>query len=102
LSEGRCLYIVKRTQIYLDERQDRRLAQRANAERSTKSSLIRQAVDEFLARPAGTEGRLGRFREALHEASGVAPYLPEGSSYVEDLRRGDVARQRELDATRSA
>ena len=42
-------YIVKRTQIYLDDRQDDDLARRAAAEGVTKSALIRRAVDELSA-----------------------------------------------------
>src|SRR6266542_4127972 len=94
------MYIMRRTQIYLDDWQDQRLGQRAAAERSTKSSLIRRAIDEFFGRRSEAEARLVRFQDAVREASGVAPYLPEGSSYVEELRRGDVLRQRELDARR--
>jgi hypothetical protein len=41
-------YIVRRTQIYLDEEQDRRLARRARAEGVTKSRLIRRAIDAYL------------------------------------------------------
>lgn len=42
---------MKRTQIYLDEEQDARLEARARASGSTKSSLIRSAIDSFLGRP---------------------------------------------------
>ena len=90
-------YIVKRTQIYLDDWQDHRLAERANAEGSTKSSLIRRAIDEFLRGEPEAGVRLERFRTAVREASGVAPYLPEGTAYVEELRRLDAARQEASD-----
>lgn len=43
-------YIMRRTQIYLDEDQDRRLAARARADGVTKSAVIREAVDQFLKR----------------------------------------------------
>jgi len=43
-------YIMRRTQIYLDDDQDRRLAARARADGTTKSALIRAAIDQFLAR----------------------------------------------------
>lgn len=43
-------YIVRRTQIYLDEDQDRRLQARASAAGVTKSALIREAIEQFLKR----------------------------------------------------
>jgi Arc/MetJ-type ribon-helix-helix transcriptional regulator len=41
---------MRRTQIYLDEEQDRRLAARARADGTTKSALIREAIDLLLKR----------------------------------------------------
>lgn len=41
---------MRRTQIYLDEDQDRRLQARARADGITKSALIREAIDQFLKR----------------------------------------------------
>ena len=58
-------YIVKRTQIYLDDRQDADLARRAAAEGLTKSALIRRAVDEYLDNGGDDELRLARFRAAV-------------------------------------
>jgi hypothetical protein len=46
-------YIVRRTQIYLDEEQDRRLAERARATGRTKSDLIREAPSSPGAPRAG-------------------------------------------------
>jgi hypothetical protein len=90
-------YIMKRTQIYLDEEQDRRLAVRARAQGTTKSTLIREAVDEYLTGDAGAEARLQAFRAAVHAAAGTTPRLPSGRKYVDDLRRADAERQRELE-----
>jgi predicted transcriptional regulator len=39
---------MKRTQIYLDDDQSRRLQARARAEGTTKSAVIREAIDQFL------------------------------------------------------
>jgi predicted transcriptional regulator len=39
---------MRRTQIYLDEDQDRRLRARARADGTTKSAVIREAIDQFL------------------------------------------------------
>ncbi len=94
-------YIVKRTQIYLDERQDDDLARRAAAEGLTKSALIRRAVDEYLAGESD-ELRLAMFRAAVDAVAGAAPNLPQGSVYVERLRALDVGRQEEIEQRRRA
>ena len=39
---------MKRTQIYLDERQDQKLAERAATTARTKSDLIREAIERYL------------------------------------------------------
>jgi aminoglycoside phosphotransferase (APT) family kinase protein len=33
-----------------------------------------------------------QWREALEKSAGIAPYLDEGSEYVEDIRRADAER----------
>jgi predicted transcriptional regulator len=86
------LYIVRRTQIYLDEEQDRRLSEQALASGRTKSDLIREAVDRYLDTPLTEEERLARFRAAADAAFGVASYLEDGATYVRKLR--DVDRRR--------
>jgi predicted DNA-binding protein len=95
-------YIVKRTQIYLDEDQDARLRRRAAAVGVTKSTLIRQAVDALLDGPAGDPILLARFRAALEEVERQPVSLPDGREYVEDLRRRDRVRQEELERRRRA
>jgi predicted DNA-binding protein len=85
-------YIVRRTQIYLDEDQDRRLAERARATGRTKSDLIREAVDRLLETPLSEEEELARFRAAADAAFGIAPYLEDGATYVRKLR--DIDRRR--------
>ena len=94
-------YIMKRTQIYLDEDQDRRLSRRAKASGSTKSTLIREAIDRYLDAPTPEAQRLARFREAL-DAIAARPIrsLPDGKTYVETIRSADERRQGELDARR--
>jgi Ribbon-helix-helix protein, copG family len=90
-------YIVKRTQIYLEERQDGAIAKRAAAEGVTKSTVIRRAIDAYLTGPDEKERKLSEFRAAAKEAFGSAPYLPPGKQYVEELRRIDAERQAELE-----
>lgn len=95
-------YIVKRTQIYLDERQDGELGRRAAAEGLTKSALIRRAVDIYLNGADDDELRLARFKAAVDTVAGVAPDLPQGSLYVERLRALDLRRQEEIERRRRA
>jgi len=87
---------VKRTQIYLEERQARELERRAAARHTTRSELIREALDAYLAGDAEAE-QLKRFREAVHAAAGIAPYLPDGATYVRELREADARQQAELE-----
>lgn len=88
---------MKRTQIYIEERQDESLAERAGAEGVTKSTVIRRAIDAYLNGPDDKARRLEEFRAAAKAAFGSAPYLPPGKEYVEELRRIDAERQAELD-----
>jgi hypothetical protein len=90
-------YIVRRTQIYLDEEQDRRLSEHALATGRTKSDLIREAVDRFLDTPLTEEERLARFRAAADAAFGIAPYLEDGATYVRKLRDLDRRRAERLE-----
>lgn len=89
-------YIVKRTQIYLDEEQAERLSRRAALRGTTASKMIREAIDEYLAAPDDEAERLARYRTALDTAFGAAPYLPTGAAYVDELRAADRAREQEL------
>jgi hypothetical protein len=93
-------YIVKRTQIYLDDDQDAELLQRAAAEGITKSALIRRAVDAYLNGSDDADVRLARFKAAVEAVAGAAPDLPPGSLYVERLRGLDVRRQEEIERRR--
>jgi hypothetical protein len=89
-------YIVKRTQIYLDEEQAERLSRRAALRGTTASKMIREAIDEYLAAPDDDAERLARYRAALDAAFGTAPYLPAGAAYVDEVRNADRAREVEL------
>jgi predicted transcriptional regulator len=91
------LYIMRRTQIYLDEQQATRLDDRAAGEGVTRSTVIRRAVDEYLARDNRDSGEWKRrWHEAVAKTAGIAPYLPDGAAYVEQLRTADAERLREL------
>ncbi len=94
------MYIMKRTQIYLDESQDARLARRARAAGTTKSDLIREAIDAYLAGPADEGAQLLAFRAAVRAAAGTASRLPSGRRYVDEIRQADAERERELEVRR--
>jgi hypothetical protein len=95
------VYIVRRTQIYLEEQQAGALVRRARARGVTASHVIREAIDEYLAQPEDeSERELARFRAALDETFGSAAGLEPGSVYTRRLRRADAERARDLDARR--
>jgi len=90
---------VKRTQIYLEAEQTQRLDRTASANGMTRSELIRDAVDDYLARHEEEDetARLARFKRAVHDTAGIAPHLPSGKQYVEELREADRRRDDELE-----
>lgn len=84
---------MNRTQIYLDEAQTARLDERAAAEGTSRSTVIRRAVDDYLAKEDRSAAEWQeQWTKALEESAGVAPYLGEGSEYVEEIRRADAER----------
>jgi predicted DNA-binding protein len=89
-------YIMKRTQIYLEADQDRRLATRARADGTTKSTVIREAIETYLSASDGDEGRLAAFQAAVDALEDSPVVLPDGRSYVEALRARDERRDEEL------
>ena len=94
-------YIVRRTQIYLDERQADALAGRAQRRGVTSSHMIREAIDDYLAQPEDEREReMTRYRAALDRSFGSVRRLPDGSTYVTELRAAESARARELEAPR--
>jgi predicted transcriptional regulator len=86
---------MRRTQIYLDEDQDRRLSERAAAARRTKSEVIRRAIDNYLEQPLAEEAKLEEFRAAVAAAASAEPYLTR--EYLEELREADRQRAAELE-----
>lgn len=89
---------MDRTQIYLDQRQTERLDERAAAEGTSRSTIIRRAVDAYLAQEDQEAAAWQeQWRKALEGSAGVAPYLGDGGEYVEDIRRADAERLSRLD-----
>jgi predicted transcriptional regulator len=84
---------MHRTQIYLADDQTTRLDRRAAAEGTSRSTLIRRAVDDYLTQEeADASAWQGRWKKAVQGTAGIAPYLDEGAEYVEDLRNADAKR----------
>lgn len=92
---------MRRTQIYIGDAQDRVLGERAGALGTTKSAVIRDAIDAFLQPDASRDPGVDRFRAAVRGAAGIAGYLPSGSEYVDELRAADAERERQLHARRT-
>jgi predicted DNA-binding protein len=96
-------YTMRRTQIYLGEDQDAMLEARARATGTTKSALVRDAIDAFLSDDASSAASgVARMRAALAGAAGIATHLTTGAEYVEDIRAGDADRAGRIDERRSA
>ena len=93
-------YIMKRTQIYLQADQDRRLAARARAAGTTKSTVIREAIESYLSTPDEEAARLEAFRAAVAAMATSSVDLPDGRSYVEALRATDREREEDLERRR--
>lgn len=93
---------MRRTQIYLDDEQGRRLDERAAATGRTRSALIREAIDALLDGPTADRDEMAAFRAAVEGAFGTAPDLPPGADYVRALRTPDSERQHALERRRHA
>jgi predicted transcriptional regulator len=92
-------YIMRRTQIYLSSDQAARLARRARAAGTTKSMLIREAIDEYLAKP-DEDARRAELTEVLSDLARKPIDLPDGATYVDALREADAARDTALETRR--
>ncbi|HEX2392285.1 MAG TPA: CopG family transcriptional regulator [Solirubrobacterales bacterium] len=90
---------MNRTQIYLNEEQTARLDERAAAEGTSRSVVIRRAVDIYLSQEAqDTAVWKEQWRKAIEGTAGIAPYLEQGREDVEDIRRRDAERLGRFDA----
>lgn len=89
---------MNRTQIYLDDTQTARLDERAAAEGTTRSMIIRRAVDVYLTQEEKDAAAWQeQWRQAVGKSAGLAPYLEEGAEYIEDVRRADAERLSQLE-----
>ena len=84
---------MNRTQIYLDKEQTARLDQRAAEEGTSRSTVIRRAVDVYLEHEdRDADAWRAQWRKALEGSAGQASYLQDGGEYVEDIRSVDSER----------
>jgi predicted transcriptional regulator len=84
---------MNRTQIYLDDEQTARIDQRAAAEGTSRSMVIRRAVDVYLSQEERDAAAWrAQWKKAIDGTAGIAPYLEEGTEHVEGLRREDAKR----------
>jgi len=80
------LYIVmERTQIYLSEGQTRELDRRARLRGTTRSQLIREAVEQYI----GPVWDPLEFKAALREFAGVRADRDDLDATLSDLRDRD-------------
>jgi len=93
------IYIMHRTQIYLNEEQEAKLSQLAAAAGVSKSTWIRTAIDAYLEED-DEAARLSSFRSAVVAAAGTAPDLPRGADYVRASRDEDLVRQEGIETRR--
>jgi metal-responsive CopG/Arc/MetJ family transcriptional regulator len=90
---------MHRTQIYLDDDQTTRLDRRAAAEGTSRSTLIRRAVETYLTQEERDAAAWReQWKKTVLETAGIASYLDEGDEYVEDIRRLDTERLSGLEA----
>ena len=93
-------YIMRRTQIYLEEDQGACLDRRASELGTTRSELIREAIGAYLDGESDRVPALARFRKAVAETAGSGSRLRAGPDYVEELRAADMTRLEKLDRRR--
>lgn len=85
---------MRRTQIYLDEEQAERLDVRATQAGTTRSGIIRAAIDAYLG-PDGDRWT-AEWHEALKSTAGAAPYIAD--DHVERMRGAGAKKLTELDS----
>jgi predicted transcriptional regulator len=84
---------MNRTQIYLDDDQTARLDERAAAEGTSRSMVIRRAVDVYLSQEErDVAAWQAQWKKAIEGTAGIASYLEGGADYVEGLRAEDAER----------
>ena len=77
------------------------LTKRAAATGRTKSDLIRQAIDALLEQRDDDAQELARFKAAMKYIAQHPLSLPDGRTYVKQLRAADNETERRLERRRA-
>ena len=83
---------MERTQIYLDDRQTAELDRRAHARGTTRSHLIREAIEKYLAPDWDPEA----FKAALANIAGIWADRDDIDEIRESMRAADRRRMARL------
>ena len=81
---------MKRTQIYISEEQDRRIASRAADAGVSKAEIIRRLLDRGLGIDDDTEVRL----RAVNETFGILPEASDWPEWLAQVRGVDADERR--------
>lgn len=83
---GQCILLLymHRTQIYITEEQERRIAARADDAGVSKAQVIRRMLDEGLGVDDGAEER----RRAIRATAGALPDAEDWKSWLAQVRGG--------------
>ncbi len=73
---------MERTQIYLTDEQHRAIEAIAERREQTKSAIIREAIDRYIA-----DSQVSRRRELMHQAAGIWADREDLPEFFEELRR---------------
>lgn len=82
------IYIMRRAQIYLAEGHDEILERLAKSRGTTKSALIRDAIENAYCKQSDSK----RVSQGLRSSAGAWKRRESGSSYVERMRDGRLHR----------
>lgn len=77
---------MKRTQIYISEEQERRIASRAADAGASKAEIIRRLLDRGLGIDDGAEVQL----RAVDETFGIVPDAPDWPEWLAQVRGEDA------------
>ena len=77
---------MNRTQIYISDEQERRVAARAADAGVSKAEIIRRLLDRGLGIDDGAEARV----RAVDDSFGVVPDAPDWPEWLADVRGADA------------
>lgn len=87
---------MRRTQIYLDDRQHGDLAALAKQRGVTSSALIREAIDRYIAGQLSPQEKLAELRALGAKFAARSASADDSATTVDNLRSGDARRLESL------